>query len=100
MGVNVYPLSYPSLAPCYANIIQEGEHAATAASLKHQLATMLYEIENEKEMRKRAEERLPAMAAALAAARKGVEDRCDRARVHTLSLEARCKRRPAETPLL
>ena len=54
---------------------REGESAAASATLKHQLATMLYEVENEREQRKRAEERLPVFVKQVAALKKAVEDR-------------------------
>ena len=54
---------------------REGESAASSATLKHQLATMLYEVENEREQRKRAEERLPQFTKQLASLKKMVEDK-------------------------
>ena len=40
---------------------REAEAASATATLKHQVATLLYEVENERSQRKSAEEKLPAL---------------------------------------
>jgi ParB family chromosome partitioning protein len=54
---------------------RESDAASVASTLKHQVATLLYEVENERAQRKAAEERVPALAKQAAEAKERLRAR-------------------------
>lgn len=63
---------------------RENEAASSTATLKHQVATLLYEVENERSQRKSAEERLPVLQKQLGELKQKLLDR-DRSGVEAVS---------------
>jgi chromosome segregation ATPase len=63
---------------------RESEAASATATLKHQVATLLYEVENERTQRKAHEERLPLLQKQLAEVKQRLTDR-DRAATEAIA---------------